>query len=266
MMANDDALRVAALWNENADQWSRHLRDGRDVYRELFTFPAMQAALPDIRGMKLVDFGCGEGTNTRQFAYMGAQMTGIDLSERMIAIASDAQTAELQNIAYHVASYCTDTGLPAAEFDGVVSTMALMDGPDIGGTMQEAYRLVRPGGFLAFSVLHPCFFTQGMKWLSNHERKVQALRVAGYFRDEPYSQVLPGISRRATQEGKRAVRVTRYPRTIGDYCNAVIAAGFRIVRIDEPRPSPEVCAKIPSMAIWREIAAFMLVIYAERDS
>ena len=45
----------------------------------------------DVSGLQVVDFGCGEGTNTRRFARAGARMTGIDLSERLIAHARESE-------------------------------------------------------------------------------------------------------------------------------------------------------------------------------
>jgi len=80
-LSEDD---VATHWNNNADQWASDVRSGYDVYRDHFTLPAFLDFLPSISGLDVIDFGCGEGSNTRRFASMGARMTGIDLSERMI--------------------------------------------------------------------------------------------------------------------------------------------------------------------------------------
>jgi len=63
------------------------MRAGFDLYRELYTFPAFLDFMPPISGMDVIDLGCGEGTNTRRFARMGGRMTGIDLSQAMIAYA-----------------------------------------------------------------------------------------------------------------------------------------------------------------------------------
>ena len=52
----------------------------------------------------------------------------------------------------------------AESFDAAISTMALMDGPDFPGAMREIARVLRPGGTLAYSILHPCFATKGMGW------------------------------------------------------------------------------------------------------
>ncbi|MFQ6162103.1 class I SAM-dependent methyltransferase [Sinorhizobium meliloti] len=148
---------VAARWNDNADQWAHDVRQGYDTYRDLFTLPAFLAFLPSISGLDVIDFGCGEASNTRRFAAMGARMTGIDLSEQMIRHARAIEEQQPLGIHYAIKSYSQNTGFEDASFDAVVSTMALMDGPDFPAAMREAFRLLRPGGFIAFSILHPLF-------------------------------------------------------------------------------------------------------------
>ncbi len=259
----DEMLQdVAARWNGNADQWTHDVRQGYDTYREIFTFPAFVDFLPPLAGLDVIDFGCGEGTNTRRFAQMGARMTGIDLSERMIGHARAAEEAHPLGIAYKVASYSADTGFPDASFDAVVSTMALMDGPDFGAAMREAYRLVRPGGFLAFSVLHPCFITPGLAWQKNEAGLATALCVSRYFDRTSFTEEWRFGSRPAGEE-IRPFAVPRFPRTLSDYLNAIIAAGFRISRIGEPQPDAE-AGKTPRFARWRDLAAFLLLVMAER--
>lgn len=262
-MTDDTIQDVAARWDDNADQWANDVRKGYDLYREIFTFPAFVDFLPPLAGLDVIDFGCGEGTNTRRLAQLGARMTGIDLSERMIAHALSAEAEHPLGIDYRIASYNADTGFAEGSFDAVISTMALMDGPDFDAAMREAFRLIRPGGFLAFSVLHPCFITPGLSWQRNEAGIATALCVSRYFDRTTFTEEWR-FGRRPADEGPKLFAVPRFPRTLSDYLNGIAAAGFRIGRIGEPQPSAEACETSASFTRWRDLASFVLLVMAER--
>ena len=59
--------------------------------------------------------------------------------------------------------------------------MALMDGPDFAAAACEAHRVIAPGGFLCFSILHPCFITPDVSWVRTDNGGYAGLRVAKYF-------------------------------------------------------------------------------------
>jgi 2-polyprenyl-3-methyl-5-hydroxy-6-metoxy-1,4-benzoquinol methylase len=85
---------VGSIWDRNAADWIAQVRDGRDLYREVFNNPSFLEFLPDLSERRVIDLGCGEGRNTRLFAMRGARVTGIDLSPRLIEAARAAETAE----------------------------------------------------------------------------------------------------------------------------------------------------------------------------
>ena len=256
---------VAARWNDNADQWAHDVRQGYDTYRDLFTLPAFLAFLPSISGLDVIDFGCGEASNTRRFAAMGARMTGIDLSEQMIHHARAIEEQQPLGIHYAIKSYSQNTGFEDASFDAVVSTMALMDGPDFPAAMREAFRLLRPGGFIAFSILHPCFITPGLRWQKEGDGRATGLVVSRYFDRTDFVERWR-FGDRPSDDDVVPFEVPRFPRTIGEYLNGVADAGFRIVEVREPQPTAEACELAPRFIRWRDLAAFLLMIRAERSA
>jgi ubiquinone/menaquinone biosynthesis C-methylase UbiE len=52
----------------------------------------------------------------------------------------------------------------------------------MGRVLAEVFRVLRPGGFLQFSITHPCFDTPHRKGLRNEDRLTYAIEVGNYFR------------------------------------------------------------------------------------
>jgi SAM-dependent methyltransferase len=252
---------VARYWDENAALWVEQVRRGGDIAREGFNNPAFLDFVGDLRGKQVLDAGCGEGHNTRLLARRGARMTGVDISARMIELALEAERREPLGIRYVRTSYAELATFVEASFDAVVSFMAYMDGPRLDVAMREAFRVLRPGGMLAFSISHPCFITKGSHWVRN-DQGVKIQRIVGeYF--NPAGWVERWRFTDASPEVP-AFASPRFDRTLSEYVNTIIAAGFVLKQTEEPRPSEEYCQAHPSQRAWRDHAALFLYFRAEK--
>ena len=263
----DDEAYVARAWDGNAQAWSEDVRAGHDRYREVYTWPAFQGFLPDIAGLEILDLGCGEGENTRRLARAGARMSGIDLSTEMIALAREAEAAQPLGIGYEVGSYAELAPFADAAFDACVSTMALMDGPRLGDALRQAARVLRPGGWIAFSVLHPCFFMKHFRWPTKEYGQETHLEVGDYFA-ETVSDDRWRFSK-ARREGSltpEPFRVPRFAHRLEDYLNAVAGAGLILERAAEPRPDEQSARDHPWLRRYRRHTPMILMIRARKPA
>ena len=251
---------VAANWDRNSAVWAEHVRKGYDIFRVHWNNPAFTEFVGDLSGKNVLDAGCGEGTNTRMFARRGARMTGIDLSEKMIAFAAAEESRDPLGVHYKRTSYTNLTMFDDGTFDAAVSTMALMDGPDFPAAMREIARVLRPGGMLAFSILHPCFATKGFGWIRDDSGRAIKFTVADYFNDDPWIERWKfGHAPNTAQVEEFGV--PRFDRTLSDYINPIIAAGLRLDEIREPRAPESACKLFPeAFQKFRDhVALFMYV-------
>jgi len=114
---------------------------------ETWICPAIQK-LGDLRGLSVLDYGCGHGMAAVVFARMGSRVTAFDLSSGYIREAgSRAQAnAAIVNLAQADAEH-----LPFANesFDRIWGN-AILHHLDIGQAGLELSRVLRPGGIAVF--------------------------------------------------------------------------------------------------------------------
>ena len=161
-MERPDTRRI---WDANAPVWIELSRAGYDVYRDLVNTPAFFALLPPVAGLFGLDLGCGEGHNTRLLAAQGAAVVALDTSEPFVAAAASVPAAGIR----YVLADGAVLPLRDAAFDFVAGFMSLMDVADPETTLREVARVLKPGGFAQFSVVHPATSTAARRWITDDE-------------------------------------------------------------------------------------------------
>ncbi len=109
--------------------------------------------LGGLEGRRVLDVGCGDGLNSVMLARLGARVTGIDLSARMLEHAR--HRAELNGVANRVEFLCTPietAALPDDSFDIVWGDAILHHVLDVLElVMRRLSRAAKPGGLLVFA-------------------------------------------------------------------------------------------------------------------
>lgn len=103
-------------------------------------------------GMEILDVGCGTGNLSLELARLGVRVTGIDVSEPMLAKARYKAEREGLPVKFYRAD-ARKLPFNDGTFDAVVSLTALEFVPDLREALEEAYRVLKPGGRLVVGVI-----------------------------------------------------------------------------------------------------------------
>jgi 2-polyprenyl-3-methyl-5-hydroxy-6-metoxy-1,4-benzoquinol methylase len=114
------------------------------------------ARFADWKGKRVLEIGCGIGTDTINFARAGAHVTAVDLSERSLEIARGrAEVLGIHNIRFlHANVECLRTVLEPEPYDLVYSFGVIHHTPDPEAALLEIRNYLKPGGTLKLMVYH----------------------------------------------------------------------------------------------------------------
>jgi 2-polyprenyl-6-hydroxyphenyl methylase/3-demethylubiquinone-9 3-methyltransferase len=150
---NVDPAEIAKF-SELASRWW----DPDSEFRPLHEINPLRLAYIEqqgrVAGQKVIDVGCGGGILAEAMAIKGAEVTGIDLGEKALAIARLHALDSEQKIDYQLISAEAMAKTHAAEYDVVTCLEMLEHVPDPSSIIAACANLVKPGGRVYFSTLN----------------------------------------------------------------------------------------------------------------
>lgn len=116
--------------------------------------------LPDGEAHEVLDIACGPGDLTFRLAhkYPAGSVTGVDISPEMLSeaesarrrgVASERQGVSLDHVTFTRADM-NSLPFPDGRFSVVTGGYALRNAPDLAATLDELFRVMKPGGWAVF--------------------------------------------------------------------------------------------------------------------
>ncbi|MHA1302289.1 MAG: class I SAM-dependent methyltransferase [Candidatus Heimdallarchaeaceae archaeon] len=233
IMYEDSKLR----WEENSAIWINHYelsteKDEGDINRQLIIDPALLKQLGDVKGLKILDAGCGNGYFSRKLARRGAEVVGVDYSKTFIEHCINVESQTLLGCKFYQSSLTDLSFLNSNSFDIVISNVVFVDVLNYKQAFKEINRVLKSQtGRFIWSNLHPVFGRIGnvtYKLPFDTKRNEEQLYVLTdrYFDTGGYLISWGDFN-----------PLWQIERTLEEYSKALYEAGFVIKEIIEPKPN-----------------------------
>lgn len=228
-------------WEAEARNWIAWARTPEhDAYWDYA--PAFFDLVPRA-GRATLEIGSGEGRVARDLAARGHAVTGVDSAPTLLTAAREAQR-EAEFVLADAASLPFQDG----RFDLVVAYNSLMDIDDMRGAVQEAARVLEPGGRFCVCVMHPLADAGRFE---SREPDAAFVVSGSYFGRRRFEETFARDGLTMTFRG------WCYP--VEEYSLAFEAAGLAIEALREPKPRAEALAEDEGEARWERVPLFLFV-------
>ncbi|MBC7001571.1 methyltransferase domain-containing protein [Photobacterium sp. BZF1] len=209
------------MYSTFASEYDEVIQD--NIYNAHLERPTLQAMLPALNDIDVLDLGCGSGVYAQFLLEQGAKhVTCIDYSEEMVQlVASKAEKAALTD---KVVAYAQDLskGLPKekdASVDLVISPLMAHYLEDLNPLFRDVHRVLRVGGSFVFSTHHPF-------------ADFECTQSGNYFDRELVQEEWNTVG--------KPVQVSFYRRSLTEIMNALTQNGLVITQLSEGEVSEKV--------------------------
>lgn len=217
-------MKAKTSWGNVAEWYDEYLEKSEDSYQKNVILPNVLRILYIKKGDRILDLACGQGFFSRAFSDAGAQVTGIDVSAKLISLAKKHSS---KNIVYYAASADKLDMATSESFDVAVVILAIQNIKNIAGVFSECYRVLAPSGRLIMVMNHPAFrIPQHSGWGWDSKEQIQYRRVDGYLTESKVSiDMHPGKKEKQT--------TVSFHRPLQTYINMLAKQGFGVTRMEE---------------------------------
>lgn len=169
----------------------------------------------DLTHKKLLDIGCGDGTDLLTFANLGAVPYGLEPSSEFV------KDAKMKN-PHAIIKEGVAESIPFSDdmFDVVVSKWALQTCTDLEKVFSEISRVLKPGGYFIYLSKHP--------WMQWMEKNRDYGSNSNYYTQQIVTSYI--------YEGKITLKEPSH--TIGEYFNKDFFKNFELINYEEGTDFP----------------------------
>ena len=216
--------------------------------KEYFRKPIILKLIGDVNEKDFLEIGCGSGYWTRIFAGKGAKCVGIDIEDNQLDIARKEEAEKPLGIKYLKLNASNMSKIDSNSIDVVFIEFVLLEIKEknlVNKVFKEAYRVLRKGGLLFISDMHPFdpFFSdkyelpKGFHYYSS----------GGVF----YAK--------ATQLDGSIIKFRDYHWTFEDLLGSIINARFQLTDLREPKASESLIKKFPYFEYRRNLPKTLML-------
>lgn len=217
-------MKKDTSWDQSAD-WYKNVTEETGSYQKDLILPNLLRLIDPKPDQKIIDIGCGTGFFARAWADKGAQVTGLDNSADMIAVAK-THPASTNPITYLVGSADNLAAIPPSSFTTATIILALQNMEHLAKVLTETAKVLQPGGKLFIVLNHPAFrIPKASSWEWTADQTTQYRRVDKYLSESKEKIIM--------HPGQGVDYTISFHRPLQTYSKLLGKAGFGITNLEE---------------------------------